>query len=143
MLPMQFLVVRNVTISTKDWGSDGETMSQLFGETGGAWDKSSSNANAAASYGFGPLTIKGNVSHDQAKEGVSRYGKNTSAERQKHEGHFDGTTLTIPGAQIVAWLSTIVPACAPLDYPGLAAQPAPAAADAAKTSTPAAAVPAH
>jgi hypothetical protein len=143
MLPMQFLVVRNVKISSEDWDSDGETMSQQFGETGGAWDKSSSNANAGASYGFGPFSIKGNVSHDQAKEGVSRYGKNTSAERQDHEGHFDGTTLTIPGAQIVAWLSTIVPACAPLDDPGLETQPVPAAPEALKIATPTAAVPAH
>ena len=35
MLPMQFLVVRNVKISSTDWGSDGQTMSQMFGDVGG------------------------------------------------------------------------------------------------------------
>jgi hypothetical protein len=143
MLPMQFLVVRNVKISSDDWGSDGQTMSQLFGDAGGAWDSSSSGFTAGASYGFGPFSISANVSHDQAKEGVSRYGKYTSTERQDYEGHFERNTLEIKGAQIVAWLSTIVPACAPLDDPGLGKQPTPAAAGTASQPAPSAAVPAH
>ena len=134
MVPMQFLVVRNLTIETKDWGSDLQTMKQSFGEEGGAWDKSSSGFNAGASYGFGPFSISANVSHDQAKEGVSRFGNHTSSERQDYEAHFDGTKLTIKGAQIVAWLSTIVPHCPPLDAPP-ASQPA--------AATPAVPVPAH
>jgi hypothetical protein len=155
MLPMQFLVVRNLKIKTTDWGSDGQTLSHMFGDSGGAWDSSSSGFTAGASYGFGPFSINANVSHDQAKAGVSQYGKYTSSERQDYEGHFDGTTLEIKGAQIVAWLSTIVPACGPLDDPGLGkqaaaaatgttSQPAPAAASAAAaTNQPAAAVAAH
>ena len=127
LMPTAFLVVRNVKISTKDWGSDGQSMSQLFGKSGGAWDRSSSGFTAGASYGFGPFSINANVSHDQAKEGVNRYGKTTTTERQDYEGHFDGTTLEIPGANIVAWLGTIVPKSAPEDDPGLA-QPAPAGA---------------
>lgn len=121
MIPMQFLVVRNVKISATDWGSDGAKMQAAFGNSGGAWDQQSSGYQAGASYGFGPFSINANVSHEQASEGVSRYGNYTSQERQDYEGHFDGTTLTIKGAQIVAWLSTIVPACPPLDDPGLAA----------------------
>lgn len=143
MLPMQFLVVRNMKISSDDWGSDGQTMQQLFGDEGGAWDSSSSGFTAGASYGFGPFSVNANVSHDQAKEGVSRYGKNTSTERQDFEGHFDGQTLEIKGAQIVAWLSTIVPACAPLDDPGLGKQPAPGVAGTAAQPVPVAAAPAH
>lgn len=120
MLPMQFLVVRNMKIHSADWGSDGNTLKQLFGDAGGAWDSSSSGFSAGASYGFGPFSINANVSHDQAKSGASTYGNYTSSEKQDYEGHFDGSTLEIKGAQIVAWLSTIVPACAPLDDPGLA-----------------------
>jgi hypothetical protein len=133
MLPEHFLVVRNLKISSLEWGSDGETLRQLFGDEGGAWDRSSSGFTAGASYGFGPFSISANVSPAQAKEGVSRYGKYTRTERQDYEGHFDGTTLEIKGAQIVAWLSTIVPPCPPLDdprigkttRPGAAAAPAP------------------
>ncbi|HJS88216.1 MAG TPA: hypothetical protein VJ779_22425, partial [Acetobacteraceae bacterium] len=95
MIPMQFLVVRNVSISSKEWGEDGHTLKQMFGEEGGAWDKSSSGFHAGASYGFGPFSVNANVSHDQAKEGVSRYGKHTSSERKDYEATFDGSTLTI------------------------------------------------
>jgi hypothetical protein len=134
MVPMQFLVVRNLTIKTDDWGSDGQTMQQMFGDEGGAWDKSSSGFNAGASYGFGPFSVSANVSHDQAKEGVSRFGNHTSSQRQDYEASFDGSTLTIKGAQIVAWLSTIVPACPPIDAPP-AAKPAAAAQPVASTAT--------
>ena len=132
MLPMQFLVVRNVKISSKDWGADGSTMSSMFGDEGGAWDSSNKGYTAGASYGFGPFSVSANVSHDQAKSGCSRYGNHTSSQRANHEGHFDGTTLSIPGAQIVAWLSTIVPANPPLDCPPAPAQ---ATADTAKAAT--------
>lgn len=125
MIPMQFLVVRNLTIESSDWGEDGQKLEQMFGDAGGAWDKSSSGFTAGASYGFGPFSISANVSHDQCREGVTRYGNYTSSERQDHEGHFKHNKLTIKGAQIVAWLSTIMPACPPLDAP--AAQPAAAA----------------
>lgn len=43
---------------------------------------------------------------------------------------FQGETLEIPGAQIVAWLSDVVPMCPPLDDPEFgktAPAPAPAA----------------
>ena len=131
MIPMQFLVIRNVKITASDWGEDGHTMKSLFGDGGGAWDSSSSGFNASASYGFGPFSVKASVSHDQAKEGVNRYGNSSSTDRQDFEGHMNGDTLEIKGAQIVAWLSTIVPASPPLDGP-----PAPAAAATPAVATP-------
>jgi hypothetical protein len=140
MIAMQFLVVRNVKISTRQWGSDGHTMQSLFGDGGGAWDQSSSGFSASASYGFGPFSCKASVSHDEAKEGVNRYGNFSNTDRQDSEAHFDGETLEIKGAQIVAWLSTIVPATPPLDDPMLGKTAAPAAAAAA--AAPAAAQPA-
>jgi hypothetical protein len=142
MMAMQFLVVRNVKISTKQWGSDGHTLQTMFGNGGGAWDQSSSGFNASASYGFGPISLKASVSHDQAKEGVSRYGNYSSADRQDSEASFDGETLEIKGAQIVAWLSTIVPATPPLDDPMLGQTAAAPAAAAPATAAPAAAAPA-
>jgi hypothetical protein len=142
MTPMQFLVVRNVKISTKQWGSDGHTLQSMFGDGGGAWDQSSSGFNASASYGFGPISCTASVSHDQAKAGVSRYGNFSSTDRQDFEASFDGETLEIKGAQIVAWLSTIVPATPPLDDPMLGKTAAPASAASPAAAAPAAAAPA-
>lgn len=123
MIPMQFLVIRNFKLHSTDWGQDGKTLKTLFGSSGGAWDSSSSGFNANAKYGCGFASARLNVSHQEAKAGVSRYGNSDSTERQDFEAHFDGSTFTIKGAQIVAFLSTIVPACPPMDDPGLANQP--------------------
>ncbi|MCI5130339.1 MAG: hypothetical protein D3904_02165, partial [Candidatus Electrothrix sp. EH2] len=122
MIPMQFLVIRNFKLHSRDWGQDGKTLKALFGSAEGAWDSSSSSFNANASYGCCFASAKLNVSHQEAKEGVSRYGKSDYTERQEFEAHFDGRNFTINGAQIVAFLSTIVPACPPMDDPGLANQ---------------------
>jgi hypothetical protein len=133
MIPMQFLVVRNLRIEAKSWGQDGKTLEQMFGRSGGAWSSSSSGWNASANVGVGFFGAKANVSHEQAKEGVSRYGSVDTHERQDYEAQFKNGVFEVKGAQIVAFLSTIVPPCPPMDDPGLAnkaetaaaAQPAP------------------
>ena len=131
MIPMQFLVVRNVRMSAKSWGQDGKSLETMFGSAGGAWDSSQSGFNASVNVGCGFFSAKANVSHEQAKAGVSRYGKVDSSERQDYEAHFKNGVFEIKGAQIVAFLSTILPACPPMDDPGLgksAAAPVPATA---------------
>jgi hypothetical protein len=125
-------VVRNLRISAKSWGSDGQTLSTLFGESKGAWDSSSSGWSAGAGFNVGLFSATANVSREQAKSGVSTYGRVQSNERRDYEAHFDGQTLTIRGAQIVAFLCSILPPCPPLDDPGLATAAAPAAAPAAQ-----------
>jgi len=139
-LPVQFLVVRKVRITAQSWGTDAKTLDTLFGNSGGAWDKHTSGWDASANVGFGFFSAKANVTHEQAQEGVSRYGKVDSASRNDYEAHFKNGVFEIPGAQIVAFLSTILPACPPLDDPMLGKQAQPAAATPAQ---PAAAKPAH
>jgi hypothetical protein len=128
MIPRQFLVVRNFKIRAESWGQDGKTMEEMFGESGGAWDSTKSGWNASANVGVGFFSAKANVSHEQAKEGVSRYGKVDATERRDYEAHFKNGVFEIKGAQVCGFLSAIVPACPPMDDPGLANQPAPATA---------------
>ncbi len=144
-LPVQFLVVRKVRIAAQSWGSDAKSLDTLFGNSGGAWDKSTSGWNASANVGFGFFSAKSNVSHEQAREGVSRYGKVDTSSRQDYEARFKNGVFEIPGAQIVAFLSTILPACPPADDPmlgkpapaaGTTASPQPAAAGAAASPAP-------
>lgn len=142
MVPMQFLVVRNLVIEATDWGSDGNTLSTLFGESGGAWDESGSGWSAGANYGCGVFSATANVSREQAKSGASTYGRVESEQRRDHEAHFDGKKLTIKGAQIVAFLCSIVPPCPLTDDPGLADKGAPAAPAAGTAAAPQP-VPAH
>jgi hypothetical protein len=115
MIPQQMLVVRNVIISSKSWGQDGETLHSAYsGEQGSS---ASSSFSGSASIGF--LGLGGSASHSE--DHASGQGSNWQASRSG--GHlgttFDGQSLKIPGAQIIAFLSDIVPACPPLDDPTL------------------------
>jgi hypothetical protein len=128
MIPMQMLVVRNLTISAKSWGSDHKTMDTLFGESKGAWDSSSSGYSASAGFNVGLFSATANVGHEQAKSGATVSGRVNANKWSDYEAHFEKGTLSIKGAQIVAFLCTIVPPCPPLDDPGIATAAAPAPA---------------
>ena len=91
MIPQQFLAIRNVKITSSDWGQDGNAIS--------------SSINGGGGFTFGPIGFGG--SHLQ------------SDSESNYSSHFDGSTLRIKGTQIIAWLSSIVPICAPLGDPGL------------------------
>jgi hypothetical protein len=88
--------------------------------------------SAGVSFGF--ISFGGSVSHTQS----SAQGQGSSFSSRDGSSYFgttfDGQTLTIPGAQIIAFLSDIVPTCPPVDDPQLAATPA-AATPAAATKT--------
>lgn len=115
MIPQQFLVVRNVVISTKTWGDDGESLKSAYGGDQGSNSAHSFSGNAS----FGFLGLGGSVSHSESHQ----QGQGSNWESNKGSNHlgttFDGETLKIPGAQIIAFLSDIVPACPPLDDPTL------------------------
>ena len=122
MIPQQMLVIRNVVITTTDWGSDGEVLNNAFGS---AHDSSSSSSSSEAGSGgvcLGFVSFGGSASHSETH--AKGQGSNWStASGTSHFGTtFDGSTLKIPGAQIIAFLSDIVPACPPLDDPTLPAE---------------------
>ena len=66
---------------------------------------------------------------------MTRYGKVDSTSRKDYEAYFKNGVFEIKGAQVVAFLSTILPACPPMDDPMLGKEAAPAPA--ATTATPA------
>lgn len=115
MIPQQMLVVRNVVISTKTWGGDSEILKSCFGGEQGS--ESAHSFEGSASFGF--LCLGGSASHSEHHA----QGQSSNWEASRDSNHlgttFDGETLKIPGAQIIAFLSDIVPACAPLDDPTL------------------------
>lgn len=119
MIPQQFLVVRNVTISASDWGSDGEVLEQYYGSSQGSQDASASHTAGSGGVCLGFVSFGGSASHSEA----DAHGQSSSFSARSGTSHFgttfDGQTLKIPGAQIVAFLSDIVPACPELDDPTL------------------------
>ncbi len=119
LIPSQFLVVRNVKITAQEWGSDGEILERHFGERSSSSSSSSSHGGGDASFSFGFFSIGGGGSHRESEQNSSSAGSQTHDRRRRFKTTFRDGTLEMHGAQIVAWLSTVVPACAPLDDPGL------------------------
>ena len=81
LLPTGFVVARNVKISAAFTEEDKKTMENLLSTEG--------------SVGWGPFSISGEY-------------KNRSSERD-FKSTFDGGTLHLPGLQIIAWISTMMP----------------------------------
>ena len=89
LLPTAFIVARDIKISA-NWGqTDLHTASQ--------------STSVRASVGWGPFSLSGNYSN--------------SSSTKRFSSSFDGTTITVPGIQIIAWLSTIAPFCPPTGGP--------------------------
>jgi len=121
MIPVQFLVVRDVKISAtqSDWGGDGQTLTTMYRDSqsqGNSW-----SAGGGGGFSLGFFSIGGEGSHSES-HATSNFSSRDNTDSSCNFGwSFDGETLQIKGAQIMAWLSEVVPANAPLDDPGLAA----------------------
>lgn len=90
LIPTAFIVARDIAI-TADFTS--EDKQHIASATSGS-----------ASVGWGPFSVSGNYSHSESHD--------------TFKSTFDGGTLKIPGIQIIAWLSEIVPNSAPMSTPG-------------------------
>nr|WP_315393955.1 hypothetical protein [uncultured Duganella sp.] len=111
MIPQQFLIVRNVRITTNEWGSDGEVLKSLYGAGAAATSTSTSSTSGSVGACLGFINFGGSAAFSSANSAASG-SRWEAASASSHFGTtFDGSTLSIPGAQIVAFLSDIVPAC--------------------------------
>lgn len=120
MLPTQFLVVRNVKITATTWGRDSDTLTNIYNESKRNSNSDSDYQSGGGGFSLGFLSIDGGGSHSSFDAQSTALGSGSSNTLTEYGFKFDGQTLEIRGAQIVAWLSDILPSCAPLDDPGLA-----------------------
>lgn len=81
LIPTAFVVARNVAIKA-DWSSDDKQHVE-------------DAITSKASVGWGPFSVSGSFSHSSSSD--------------FHKSTFDGSTLKIPGIQIIAWVSEITP----------------------------------
>lgn len=119
MIPNQFLVIRKVTISATDWGSDGQTFQAMHSESRGQDQSESDYVSAGGGFSLGFITVGGHGSHSSSDSSADSSGSTSHQASADYGWRFINNTLEVQGAQIIAWLSEIVPACAPLDDPGL------------------------
>jgi hypothetical protein len=136
MIPEQVLVIRDVKISTSQWGSAGDVLSSKYGDSQASSSSSSSEESGSGGVCLGFVSFGGSASHAQR----SSQGQGSSFNSRDSSSYFgttfDGSTLEIPGAQIIAWLSDIVPACPQTDDPELGTSaPAPAKPASAGTAS--------
>lgn len=119
MIPVQMLVIRNVKIhaTAADWGGDGQTLRKMNADSQG--QSSSMSAGGGGGFSLGFISIGGEGSHSEGHTSSSFNNSQSQDASSNYGWSFDGETLEIKGAQIVAWLSQIVPATAPLGDPGL------------------------
>lgn len=115
MIPVQFLAIRNVRIHADDWGSDGDRISKIVDTSSSS--SSSSSVGGAAGVSFGFINFGGTYQHSDSSSDAKTDAQNDASSNFKT--YWDGQTLAIHGTQIIAWLSDILPACAPLDDPHL------------------------
>jgi hypothetical protein len=120
MIPQQFLVVRSVKIHSDDWGSDSSTWQTLSDKSNGRSDASSECYGGSAGVSIGFFSVGGSVSHSTSDQSGSWSDDSHSASNSDWGWHFEAGTLEIRGAQIVGWISEILPPCPPLDDPALA-----------------------
>jgi hypothetical protein len=119
MIPQQFLVVRNVTISATDWEDDGEIIRQFYGTDQGSGIPSQVSTSGAAGISLGFISFGGGAGNREAHVTGNGASFTTNSATDHFGTTFDGTTLRMPGVQIVGFLSDIVPACPDLDDPNL------------------------
>jgi len=120
LIPTHFLVVRNVKISAEQWHSDGEVLAKWNSKfTSDSSEHQSTLSGGVEIPVFGPLSVDFGASHSESGYTGSYSDESGHSFTNDYKAHFDGTTLSIGGAQIVAWLSEVVPRCPPMDDPAL------------------------
>lgn len=111
MIPQQFLIVRNVRITSQEWGSDGEILKSLYGAGATAASATASTTSGTVGACLGFINFGGSAAFSSANSASSTSRWDAASSSSHYGTTFDGSTLSIPGAQIVAFLSDIVPAC--------------------------------
>lgn len=122
MIPTHFLVIRNVKITAIHWGSVRDTLESQW-----AKQHSESEAHSSSTSGgvdipvLGPFSVSAGFSRSDSHYQGDFKDESGSNCRDDYGSFFEGDTLCINGAQIVAWLGEIVPAGPPLADPALSA----------------------
>lgn len=108
-LPLQFLVIRNVRISSSSWGEDGQVLQKYYSGYQGSTQASSSSEQGGGGVCLGFISFGGEASHSQQQS--SGQGSDASSRNNSYYfgTTFDGETLELKGAQIVAYVCDIIP----------------------------------
>jgi len=119
MIPQQFLVIKNVSISAVSWGSDSEVLSRFYGSNAISAETDTSSTSGMGGVCLGFVNFGGRGSADSFDASSQSNSFSSQSATRQFGATFDGQTLSIRGAQIVGFLSDIVQASPPEDDPQL------------------------
>ena len=132
MIPQEMLVVRNVSIKSSNWGDNAAILNQIYNGDQGSTDASQSSVSGGVAFGGIGFGGGAQAQHTDNKAQGQGSGYSANSALSNRQANFDGTTLSINGAQIIAFLSDIVPPSLAIDDPAL---PKPNAASASSATT--------
>ncbi|MGA5822890.1 hypothetical protein ACPC54_34140 [Kitasatospora sp. NPDC094028] len=111
MIPTQFMVLRNVSITASNWGDAGDQMNDWCQKASQSDQSSSSSVSGNLGYmGFG-----GEAHEAQADASGQAAGSATADNSWWFSGSSSSGTLSINGCQIVGWVGEILPPCPRVD----------------------------
>lgn len=119
MIPQEMLVVRNVSIKSSNWGDNTAILNQIYNGDQGSTDASQSSVSGGVAFGGIGFGGGAQAQHSDNKAQGQGSGYTASSALSNRQASFDGTTLSINGAQIIAFLSDIVPPSPAIDDPAL------------------------
>ncbi len=111
MIPTQFLVLENVSITADGWGSAGDQMSNYVRHS----DQDDQSSSSSVSGGVGFLCFGGTASHDNADWSGGAEASGSQAQSWYFTGNASHGTLSINGGQIVGFIGEILPASPKVD----------------------------
>ena len=115
MMPMAFLIIRNVAITCDDWGDFANSFSAAAQASQGSAQATSNSVAVSGSY----LFASGSAQHQdqQSSQQGSQHQMTNSITFTSSAGR--GGTLKMLGSQVCGWIGQINPASPPMDDPNL------------------------
>lgn len=121
VIPTHVLIVRNVRITASHWGSVRDSLSTQWSKQQSQGSSSASSTSGSVSIPvWGPFNVSGGFSRSDSRYQGDFKDEGGNDQRDDFGAFFEGETLCINGAQVVAWLGEILPFSPPLDDPALA-----------------------
>jgi hypothetical protein len=111
MIPTQFLVLENVSITADGWGTAGDQMSDYCKHS----DSEDQSSSTSVSGGVGFLCFGGTASHSNADWSGGAEASGSAAQSWNFSGNASHGTLSINGGQIVGYVGEILPASPKVD----------------------------
>ncbi len=119
MIPQQMLVVRNVSIKSSSWGDFATTLNSTYNATDSATHASQSSGGGSGGFSFAGINFGGGGGGTSTSDTGSKSSYGNARNFSRSSASFDGTTLSINGSQIIAFVSDIVPPSPTMDDPDL------------------------